>query len=69
MEQVISQDDSSKIIPPDIQFTMKCYKLLRKLGYIKSQYEFSEQTNKNIPRFVGGLFWAFCKSDILFRHT
>ena len=43
MEQVISQDDSNKIISPDIQFTMKCYKLLRKLGYIKSQYEFSEQ--------------------------
>ena len=48
MEQVISQDDSNKIISPDIQFTMKCYKLLRKLGYIKSQYEFSEQClNKN----------------------
>ena len=40
MEQVISQDDSNKIISPDIQYTIKCYKLLRKFGYIKSQYEF-----------------------------
>ena len=39
MEQVISQD---------IQFITKCFKLLRKLGFIKSQYQFSEQyLNKN----------------------
>jgi len=52
MEQVISQDDSSNILSPDIQFTMKCYKLLRKLGYIKSQYDFSEQFLAKIQLLV-----------------
>ena len=32
----------------DTQFITKCYKYLRKLGYLKSQYAFSEQfLNKN----------------------
>ena len=32
----------------DTQFITKCYKFLRKLGYLKSQYAFSEQfLNKN----------------------
>ncbi|MBQ3695571.1 MAG: hypothetical protein II938_01185 [Alphaproteobacteria bacterium] len=39
MEQVISQD---------IQFITKCFKLLRKLNLVSSQYQFSEQyLNKN----------------------
>ena len=33
---------------PDIQFLTKCFKYLKRLGYLKSQYEFSEQfLNKN----------------------
>ena len=39
MEQVISQD---------IQFITKCFKVLKKLSCVKSQYQFSEQfLNKN----------------------
>ena len=45
MEEVITQENTTT---EDMAFVMKCYKLLRKLGYIKSQYEFSEQfLNKN----------------------
>ena len=48
MEQITSLEDDIKIISPDMLFITKCYKLLRKLGYIKSQYEYSEQfLNKN----------------------
>lgn len=32
----------------DLQFLKRCYKILARLGYIKSQYQFSEQfLNKN----------------------
>lgn len=42
------EDDDLMTIAQDLAFVLKCYKLLRKLGYIKSQYEFSEQfLNKN----------------------
>ena len=48
MQQVIQSEDNAGIMPEDMQFVMKCYKILRKLGYIKSQYEFSQQfLNKN----------------------
>lgn len=43
MDEIIPLDNGIKIISADVQFIMKCYKLLRKLGYIKTQYEFSEQ--------------------------
>ena len=34
--------------PQDTRFIKKCYKYLRKLGYVDSQYQFSEQfLNKN----------------------
>jgi len=48
MEQTVPAKDDSTITTEDMAFVMKCYKLLRKLGYIKTQYEFSEQfLNKN----------------------
>ena len=48
MDEIIPLENGVKIVSADVQFIMKCYKLLRKLGYIKSQYEFSEQfLNKN----------------------
>lgn len=44
----MKEDDDLMSIAQDIAFVLKCYKALRKLGYIKSQYEFSEQfLNKN----------------------
>ena len=38
----------SQVISQDVQFITKCFKLLKKLSYVKSQYQFSEQyLNKN----------------------
>ena len=48
MEEIMTQEEDITSIAQDLAFVLKCYKLLRKLGYIKSQYEFSEQfLNKN----------------------
>jgi len=48
MNEVIPSDTGVKIVSEDVQFIIKCYKILCKLGYIKTQYEFSEQfLNKN----------------------
>ena len=48
MEEIVQQEEDLTSIAQDLAFVLKCYKLMRKLNYTHSQYEFSEEfLNKN----------------------